>query len=197
MIYRSLNGHSADIHDILLRWECVKNAMILETIRLHLRKIRQSDYASLCEILQDDDVMHAYEGAFDDRETQEWLDRQLQRYQTHGFGLWAVILKDTGQMIGQCGLTMQDWNGKPALEIGYLFQKAFWHQGYATEAAIACREYAFDKLKAEEVFSIIRDTNIPSQSVAKRSGMTPCGTLTKHYRGVEMPHLVFRVQRKG
>ena len=169
--------------------------MILETKRLFLRKMVQSDYGSLCKILQDKEVMYAYEGPFNDREAQEWLDKQIQRYESHGFGLWAVILKENGEMIGQCGLTMQDYDEKQVLEVGYLFQKAFWHKGYAIEAASACKEYAFDKLNADEVFSIIRDTNIASQNVAKRNGMHVSGSFIKHFRNVDMPHLVFSVQR--
>ena len=167
--------------------------MILETERLYLREMEQSDYNSLCRILQDKEVMYAYEGAFSDAETKEWLDRQISRYQKWGFGLWAVILKENGEMIGQCGLTMQDIPERKVVEIGYLFQKRYWHKGYATEAAKACKQYAFDKLKVGEVFSIIRDTNRASQEVARRNGMELAGTFVKHYRGVEMPHLVFSV----
>jgi RimJ/RimL family protein N-acetyltransferase len=169
--------------------------MILETERLYLREMKQTDFSSLCKILQDKDVMYAYEHAFDDSEAQEWLDRQFARYNQYGFGLWAVILKDTDEMIGQCGLTMQDCNNRQVLEVGYLFQKAFWHKGYATEAAIACKEYAFEILKADEVFSIIRDTNTASQNVARRNGMTVTERFTKHYYGVDMPHLVFSIKR--
>lgn len=155
--------------------------------------------------------MYAYEGPFDEAETQAWLDKQLRRYQEDGVGLYAVILKNaeaeggtglgrmtgtgSGHMIGQCGLTMQEIPGKRVLEVGYLFQKAYWHKGYATEAARACRDYAFNVLGAEEVFSIIRDTNIPSQKVAVRNGMVKTGTFVQHYRGVEMPHDIFSVKR--
>ena len=88
--------------------------------------------------------MYAYEGAFSYSEVQEWLDRQIRRYQKWGFGLWAVILKETGGMIGQCGLTMQPWKEEEVLEIGYLFNRRFWHKGYAVEAARACKQYAFE-----------------------------------------------------
>jgi len=169
--------------------------MILETNRLSLREMRQSDYPDLCKILQDADVMYAYEGAFSDSETREWLDKQIKNYEEHGFGLWAVILKATGAMIGQCGLTVQNYKGNQVLEVGYLFQKEFWHNGYATEAAIACKNYAFSALNADEVCSIIRDNNIASQNVAKRNGMTVKDTFVKHYRGVDMPHYVFSVKR--
>ncbi|WP_019230069.1 GNAT family N-acetyltransferase [Sedimentibacter sp. B4] len=171
--------------------------MILETERLYLREMNQEDFPSLCKILQDKDVMYAYEHAFDDDEAQGWLDKQIMRYRQYGFGLWAVILKETGEMIGQCGLTMQDCNNKQVLEVGYLFQKAFWHKGYASEAAIACKKYAFEVLNADEVFSIIRDTNIASQNVAKRNGMTITDRFIKHYYGVDMPHLVFSIKRSN
>lgn len=169
--------------------------MILETDRLYFREMEQSDYDALCQILQDEETMYAYEGAFRDEEAQEWLDRQLSRYQKWGFGLWAVILKETGEMIGQCGLTMQPWKDREVLEIGYLFQRKYWHRGYAIEAAKACKKYAFTVLEAGEVCSIIRDTNTASQNVARRNGMTVAEHWVKHYRGVDMPHELYVVKR--
>ena len=123
--------------------------MILETERLYLREMNQDDFDSLCRILQDEEAMYAYEGAFNNDEVQEWLDRQIARYHKWGFGLWAVILKETDEMIGQCGLTMQPWKDREVLEIGYLFAKACWHRGYALEAACACKQYGFETLHAE------------------------------------------------
>lgn len=99
--------------------------MILQTERLLLREMTQEDFPALCCILQDEQTMYAYEGAFSDSEAQVWLDRQLERYRQLGFGLWAVILKQTGEMIGQCGLTMQPWKGQELLEIGYLFNRSY------------------------------------------------------------------------
>lgn len=168
--------------------------MILETERLYMREMEQSDFHPLCKILQDKDVMYAYEGAFSDEETQAWLDKQFARYHEYGFGLWAVILKETGEMIGQCGITMQTWKDRQLVEVGYLFQKAFWHRGYATEAAKACKMYAFTKLDADEVVSIIRDTNTASKNVAVRNGMTGVDTWIKRYKGVDMPHILYSVR---
>ncbi len=163
--------------------------MILETERLYMRELTEDDFDALCMILQDKDAMYAYEGAFSDAEVQEWLDGQFARYQKWGFGLWAVILKETEELIGQCGLTMQPWKDREVLEVGYLFRRSCWHKGYATEAARACIAYAFAELKAAEVCSIIRDTNTASQGVALRNGMIKADTWTKHYRGIDMPHI--------
>lgn len=166
----------------------------VQTERLYLRKMQQSDFSALCKILQDEEVMYAYEHAFSDQEVQEWLERQMKRYQDYGFGPWALILKETEEMIGQCGLSMQDCEGRQVLEIGYLLQRQYWHQGYAIEAAKACKHYAFDVLKAKEVYSIIRDTNLASQNVALRNGMSLVGSFVKHYYNIDMPHHIYLVR---
>ena len=105
--------------------------------------MRQADYPALCRILQDEVVMYAYEGAFSDEEVQNWLDKQINSYKKYGFGLWAIILKENGEMVGQCGILMQSYKDQQIIEIGYHLQKAYWHNGYAIEAATACRDYAF------------------------------------------------------
>lgn len=169
--------------------------MILETNRLRLRELTWSDYEALRMILCDDEVMYAYNGAFSETEIKVWLERQLKRYMEYGFGLWAVIQKGSGEMIGQCGLTMQPWKERQLLEVGYLFRKDFWHQGFATEAARGCMSYAYDKLGADEIFSIIRDTNLPSRKVAIRNDMEIVDHWVKHYRGMDMPHLLYRGRR--
>ena len=168
---------------------------ILETPRLLLREMTTSDLPAICRVLQDEKTMYAYEHAFSDEEAQAWLNNQLRRYREDGFGLWAVVLKESGEIIGQCGITLQDVNGEWVPEVGYLFERAYWHQGFATEAAIACKEYAFSVLGVDTVYSIIRDNNIASQNVAKRNGMTVCGRIIKHYYGMDMPHLVYRAER--
>lgn len=170
--------------------------MIIETKRLYLRKLNQLDFNALSLIMKDEQAMLAYENAFSDEEVQQWLDKQLARYEKYkNFGLWAVVLKETNEMIGQCGLTMQTWNEAEVLEIGYLFQRKYWHNGYATEAAIACKEYAFNILNADEVCSIIRDSNIASQNVAIRNGMKVVDKAVKHYHGVDMLHYRYVVKK--
>lgn len=169
--------------------------IILETERLRLQTMTWEDFPDLCEILQDKTAMAAYEHAFSELESRAWLERQKRRYKTDGFGLWSMIRLDTGQWIGQAGLTMQELPGGPAPEIGYLLKRRFWRCGYAVEAAAACKRYAFESLGFDAVYSIIRDTNYASQRVARRNGMTLYGQIVKHYWGVDMPHLVFRAVR--
>lgn len=169
--------------------------MVLQTERLALREMREPDYDALCLMLCDEEVMYAYAHAFEPDEAREWLNRQLERYRANGFGLWAVELRASGELIGQCGLTLQPLNGGSVLEVGYIFRKEFWHMGYATEAARACVELAFKRLGAREVYAIIRDDNLASQAVARRLGMEPRCTLVKHYYGLDMPHTAFSVRR--
>ena len=176
--------------------EVISGRLILETERLVLRTMTVGDFDALCSILRDAEVMYAYEHAFDEEEVSAWLSRQQERYKNDGFGLWAVVLKKSGEMIGQCGITMQDAGEKQVMEIGYLFAKAFWHRGYAAEAALACRRYAFEELKTEEVYSIIREGNHASEHVAEKNGMKRCGSIVKHYYNMDMPHNLYRITRK-
>lgn len=171
-------------------------SVILETSRLCLRELWDSDFPALCQILQDPAVMYAYEHAFAEAEVRQWLANQQRRYATDGFGLWAVVEKSTRDMIGQCGLTMQDCHGEQVVEVGYLLRKASWRCGYAIEAARACRDYAFRTLPVQEVYSLIRDSNHPSQQVAHRNGMTLRGSFLKHYYNQEMPHLIYSIRRQ-
>ena len=103
--------------------------MIIETNRLRFRKLIPKDFHDLALLLQDEDVMYAYEGAFTDLEVRSWLEKQMSRYEKDGFGLWGVELKGCSGLIGQCGITYQDCKGETVPEIGYLFRKEFWHKG--------------------------------------------------------------------
>lgn len=145
--------------------------MFIETHRLFLRELIQDDYEDVEAIMQDDEVMFAYDGPMTDDEVQAWLYAQKKNYAQYGYCLFAVIEKESNTMIGQCGLSMQDWKGEERLEIRYFLNRKYWGLGYAIEAAIACREYAFARLKAKEVVSIIHNTNARSIRVAERNGM--------------------------
>ena len=169
--------------------------MIYETTRLYTREMTIDDMPALRRILQDESVMYAYEHAFDEQETANWMNRQMESYRERDFGLWAVILKETGEMIGQCGLILQNVGGREVLEIGYHLQKEHWHRGYAIEAARGSTKYAFEMLGESEVFSMVRDTNIASMNVAIRNGMTVRSRFVKHYHHIDMQHFLFSVKK--
>ena len=169
--------------------------MILETKRLILREMKQADFQDLAEILQNPNVMYAYEHNFSDKDVQVWLDRQIDRYHRYGFGLWAVILKDTDEMIGQAGLTMQPYKNTEVLEIGYLLKEKFWHFGYAREAAMGCKKYAFDKLNKDRVYSIIKADNLASMKVAESIGMSKEDEFITQYYNGDMLHYLYSVRK--
>ena len=170
---------------------------ILRTRRLLLREMTEGDLPDLKEVLQDPEVMTAYEHSFSDRDVAEWLARQRERYRRDGFGLWAVVLRSTGEIVGQAGITWQDCEGQPVLEVGYLLKKRFWHQGYASEAAQACRDYAFRVLGAEKVSSIIKTDNAASIRVAQRNGMRREKEFTARYYNGPVPHYLYTVWKDG
>lgn len=102
----------------------------------------------------------------------DWIERQLNRYKDELYGLQALILKDSGEFIGMCGLITQDLEGVKELEVGYHLFKEFRGKGYATEAAQLFKNYAFKNNLSESVISIIHEKNTDSQKVAQRNGMT-------------------------
>lgn len=169
----------------------VMSEIIFETKRLYAKKLTADSIFDLKKMLQDPRVMYAYEGVFDDEMTEAWLNKMLWRYDEYGFALNGIYLKTTDEMIGQCGITMQEYQNSLVHEIGYLFCTDFWHQGYATEAAKAARDYAFTVLKAPRVFAFVRDTNTASMNVARCCGLKAIDIIIKHYRNVIMPHIVF------
>ncbi|GAA3022619.1 GNAT family N-acetyltransferase [Microbacterium dextranolyticum] len=168
---------------------------VLETHRLSLREMTDADLPALRAILHDPEVMVAYEGAFSDDESLAWLRRMQDSYRRDGFGMWAVVLRSSGQMIGQCGITRQRIDDDEAIEVGYLFRRDHWGNGYAVEAAAASRDWAFRTLGTDEVYAKVRSTNVASMNVAIRLGMTVRRTFVTHYRGVDMPHLAFAISR--
>ena len=97
-----------------------------------------------------------------------WIDWNLRNYQQHGFGLWSLERKSSGALIGDCGLTYQDVEGRQELEIGYHVHHAMRRNGYATEAASACLDYAFENVECEQVCSIVHPGNAASRAVAGR-----------------------------
>lgn len=155
------------------RYHClkvVKSIMKLETERLILREMNMDDYDALYRVLSDPDIMQHYPYTFDEKRVRGWIDRNIERYRIFGFGLWAVCIKETGEMIGDCGLTMQNIDGTIKPEIGYHIRKDMQRKGYAKESAIAVRDWIFNNLPFNEVYSYMKYTNIPSAKSAESWG---------------------------
>ena len=144
---------------------------ILKTERLFLREMDRNDYDALYRVLADSTIMQHYPYTFDESRVRDWIKRNLNRYQENRFGLWAVCLKDTGEMIGDCGLTLQNINGEMLPEIGYHIRRDCQRKGYAKEAAKAVRDWAFRNTDYPALYSYCKYTNIPSLRTAESIGM--------------------------
>ena len=140
--------------------------MIIETERLFLREIDEDDFDALYEVLADSDIMQHYPYTFDENRVRNWIQRNIERYRIFGFGLWAVCLKETGEMIGDCGLTLQLIDGRIKPEIGYHIRANKQRNGYAKEATIAVRDWTFNNTPFQIVYSYMKYTNEPSIKTA-------------------------------
>jgi len=153
--------------------------MILETERLVLREMTPGDREALRAVISDPETMRYYPEPYNERGVNRWLEWSRENYANFGFGLWAVCLKESGDMIGDCGITMQHIDGWIRPEIGYHINKRFWRQGYAHEAGIAVRDYAFTHTPFCTLYSYMNAENVPSCSTAESLGMTLRGTFTE------------------
>ena len=144
---------------------------MIETNRLILREMTEEDYDALYAVLADSDIMQHYPYTFDETRVRGWISRNQERYKIFGFGLWAVVLKEIGEMIGDCGLTMQLIGGQIKPEIGYHIRGDQQRKGYATEAARACRDWTFRNTPFNVIYSYMKYTNVPSSATAMANGM--------------------------
>ena len=134
--------------------------------------MRPTDLDDLWKIFTDPKVMASFGGDILNREQMEcWLLRNLEHQDHHGFGLFAVILKSEHLLIGDCGLELMDMEGEEVAELGYDYRSDYWNRGYATEAAAAVRDYAFQELHLPRLISLIRIGNEASRRVSEKIGM--------------------------
>ncbi|MFT4019125.1 MAG: GNAT family N-acetyltransferase [Agriterribacter sp.] len=162
-----------------------------QTGRLIFRLINYSDYDQWLEFFKDPQTSRYRVHEKDDPETEcsNWYASQFERYTNNSGGMNALIEKNTGNLVGHCGLLMQNVDNNNETEIAYSLLPQYRNKGYATEAAIKCRDYAFENMLASSLISIISITNIPSQQVAVKVGMTIDKTTT--YKGNEVN--IFRI----
>lgn len=189
------------IHRLVKEWEedgfeiktYSESLVVMETERLIIRKITRRDMDALLAIMGKPEVMYAWEHGFSKKEVRKWLNRQLTRYRKDGYGYYAIILKESGILIGQAGLMRNEFDGESVVELGYIIDNEYWHRGYALEAARACLEYAFYELDLKTVCCSIRPENEASIRVAEKLGMSLCGNHIVLYNEKEMPHLIYRM----
>ena len=136
--------------------------------------------------------MYAWEHTFTAGEVEAWIAECMMRYDRDGFSYWAVITKTAGDFIGVAGIILEEMDGEKHIGVGYIFDNAYWHKGYAHEAASACVCYAFEVLKLDEITAQIRPTNISSIRIAEKLGMTVARPFIRKYRGKDIPHLLYK-----
>ena len=142
----------------------------IETDRLLLRMFREDDLGDLSLIYGDPDVMRHLSGhPLTTEETAGWLNYFLTGWENYGFGWWAVVLKESGELIGHCGL--QFIHVTPEVEVTYGLAKAYWRLGLASEAARACLRYGFEQLNLDRIYALADPGNIASHRVMERVGM--------------------------
>ena len=141
------------------------------TPRLAFRLMAADDLDDMAALLGDPAVMRHYPSPKTRAEALAWIEWNQRLYREHGYGLWVVTVRDSGEFVGDCGITPQEIEGVVELEVGYHVRADLQGQGYATEAAAACRDYARDIVGAQRLIAIIRPDNRPSQRVAEKIGL--------------------------
>lgn len=139
-----------------------------ETPRLSLREMERGDATAILTVFDDDYARRFYPEMTNEAAAIEWIERNRARYASDGFGLWAIIDKASGALIGDCGPTWQDAGGTSVLEIGYHIAPQWRGRGYALEAARAAMAFGFATTNEPLIGSIVATDNASSASVARR-----------------------------
>lgn len=170
---------------------------MIETKRLTSRKLTKDDIETWLEFLQGEDSLQflPFSGPTHE-DSRKWIEKQMDRYKKNGYGMMALIHKETGEMVGQCGILVQDIEGKIETEVAYHIIPRFRGQGYATEAAVSFKEYIFEKGISDSVISLIHVDNVKSQRVADKNGMKR-DFITKRLSYMDgIPLYVYRINRE-
>jgi [ribosomal protein S5]-alanine N-acetyltransferase len=160
---------------------------MLETQRLFLREMSLDNLDFVAAMLAHPEVMRYWPKCYNREEAADWIKRQQQRYAKHGVGYWLALDKSSSEPVGQAGLLVQQVDGVEEIGLGYIIHRPFWRMGFATEAAAASMDYAFNKLGRNRVIALVRPENIPSQEVALNLGMK----IEKSTHFADYQHLVF------
>lgn len=156
------------------------------TQRLAFREMTLADVDDLTALLGDAAVLWVYPRPYTRDEARDWIDWNMRLYRESGFGLWYLTLRETGEFVGECGLTPQQVEGTTEIEVGYDVLPKFWGRGLATEAAGACRSFARDAAGLDRLVALIDPRNLASQRVAAKIGLV-------YERDATVPGKVLRV----
>jgi RimJ/RimL family protein N-acetyltransferase len=165
-----------------------------ETERLRFRLIERSDFNHWLPFFEDPESFRYWNAPLQPPkiECARWYDKQFGRYDENLGGMNALIEKLSGKLVGHCGLLVQRIDSSLELEIGYSLLPEFWNTGFATEAAMKCRDVAFSRNYSPSLISIISLTNTPSARVAEKNGMI-IDKQTVYYNN---PVNIFRITRE-
>ncbi len=150
----------------------IEEKIITQTERLIIREFQVSDIEALAQILAKPEVMQfSPSGILSYKQTAVKVQSFLDSYQKQGYGKWAVIYRESGRLIGYCGIAVEEIEGKLENELGYRIDSEFWGQGLATEAAKACLKYGFGKFNFDYILGIVEPENQTSIKVLEKIGM--------------------------
>lgn len=176
---------------------------MLQTPRLVLRAFCENDREPFAAINADPRVHYWLGGPIDRATSDASLDEVNAQIARHGFGLWAAEHRADRRLAGMIGLkpTPPDLPVSPAIEVGWHLAVAYWGQGLAAEGARAALDWAFRNLAVREVISTTAASNLRSQGVMRRLGMTPQPSRTFDHPHLPAehplrPHLVFAITRQ-
>lgn len=160
-----------------------------ETDRLLVRPLTQNDLPALAEMLGDPEVMkYSVRGVCDKAETRSFIDWCLECYSSHGMGPWGLVDKNSGDLLGFCGMGPETVAGIEEINLGYRLATKYWNRGFATEAVEAVLAYAFGHKLAASVVVIIEPEHLASVRVCEKAGFG-------HYTSLEFHHRPVRVYR--
>lgn len=146
--------------------------IVAETDRLLLRRLERVDLPFMVELFGSLDVMrYSLTGPLAPPHAADILERFLRSYETQPLAQWAVVEKSTGQLIGLCGFLLRSSGNEGEWELAYRFLPAYWGQGLATEAAIACRDIAFQNPAISQIVVLVEASHIASIRVAEKVGL--------------------------
>jgi RimJ/RimL family protein N-acetyltransferase len=163
--------------------------MQLITERLRIRSFEPGDAAAMLEVFGDPEVRR-FLPPFPDPTLESMaksVERRMAMERDHGHGLWAVELRETGELIGDCGLMLVEGTG-PEVELAYHYKRSAWGHGYGTEAATACLARGFGAVGLEEIIAICFPENVGSWRVMEKAGMRYVGM--SRYYGLELKKYV-------